>query len=241
MDTLFCILAFVSLAGLSAGAEPLKVFCFGDSTTAPRQGVVTYCESLQKEYSTGDRATLFNRGVPGNTTADAKAQFDRDVLSLQPDLVFILFGINDSAIDVWKIPPADRPRVSLEDYRANLRLFVDKLQATGARVVLLTFNPVHWTPKLQELYGRPPYRPDDADGFDVGRAEYLKAIQDVATEKRVRLVDVNSAYRSYAAAPGHKLQDLLLDGIHPNSLGHTITTSLVRPIVESALKEKGQQ
>jgi lysophospholipase L1-like esterase len=241
MDTLFRTFAVIYLAGLAVHAEPLKVVCFGDSTTAPRPGVVTYCESLQKEFSAGDRADIINRGVPGDTTANARARFQHDLLDLRPDLVFILFGINDSAIDVWKNPPADRPRVSVEDYRANLRYFVDTLHSAGAHVVLMTFNPMHWTPKLKDLYGKPPYRPDVADGFDVGRAEYLAAIQQVAAEKRITLVDVNAAYAAYAASPDHKLQDLLLDGIHPNSLGHSITTSLVRSILESTLKNEGKQ
>lgn len=225
--------AFFFIA-LAVHAEPLKVVCFGDSTTAPRQGVITYCEALQKA---GERAVIFNRGVPADTTAKARARFQRDVLALQPDLVFIQFGINDSAIDVWKTPPADQPRVSLEDFRQNLQYFVDTLQSTGTRVVLMTFNPMHWTPKLKELYGKPPYRPDADDGFDVGRPDYLAAIRNVAAEKQIELLDVNAAF---TAAPGHKLQDLLLDGIHPNSLGQSITTSLTWPVLESALKSKGK-
>src|SRR3954454_18567866 len=123
MDTLFRAIALLSLPALAVSAEPLKVVCFGDSTTAPREGVITYCDSLQREYSPGSRATVHNRGVPGNTTVMARARFQKDVLDEKPDLVFILFGINDSAIDVWKNPPSHNPRVSLNDYRSNLRYF----------------------------------------------------------------------------------------------------------------------
>src|SRR3954447_19493075 len=157
MDTLIAATSLLLLPTLAVAAEPLKVLCFGDSTTAPRQGVVTYCDSLQREYSPGSRSTVLNRGLPGNTTVMARARFQKDVLDEKPDLVFILFGINDSAIDVWKNPPSHNPRVSLNDYRSNLRYFVDALRAARARVVLLTFNPMHWTPKLIQLYGKPPY------------------------------------------------------------------------------------
>jgi len=111
MDTFFRITCLAALTSVAIAAEPLRVVCFGDSTTALRQGVVTYCESLQKEYGDG-RAVITNRGVPANTTADAKARFQRDVLDGRPGLVFLMFGLNDSAIDVWKKPPAVRPRVS---------------------------------------------------------------------------------------------------------------------------------
>jgi len=240
MDTFFRITCLAALTSLAIPAEPLRVICFGDSTTALRQGVVTYCESLQKEYGDG-RAVITNRGVPANTTADAKARFQRDVLDGRPGLVFLMFGLNDSAIDVWKKPPADRPRVSLEDYRANLTYFVKALQSAGARPILLTFNPTQWTPKMKELYGRPPYRPEATDGLDVGRAEYLAAIRQVAAEKQVELLDVNGAFQAYAEAPGHALDDLLLDGIHPNSLGQGITTNLARPVVESAMNAREKQ
>jgi lysophospholipase L1-like esterase len=241
MDTFFRTLTLAAVAIMALRAEPLKVVCFGDSTTAPRPGVFTYCASLEKEYTAGGRAAITNRGVPADTTVKARARFQRDVLSLHPGLVFIQFGLNDSAIDVWKNPPADRPRVSVDEYRDNLLYFVNALHATGARVVLMTFNPMHWTPKLKELYGKPPYRSEEADGIDVGRSEYLEVIHHLATEKRVELVDVNAVYVAYAAAPGHSLQDLLLDGIHPNTLGHTITTSLVRPVLEATLKNKEKQ
>ena len=151
-----------------------------------------------------------------------------------------MFGINDSTIDVWKNPPGDRPRVSVQDYGSNLRYFVETLQAAGARVVLMTFNPMHWTAQLKELYGRLPYLPDVADGFDIGRSEYLAAIHNLAMQKQVELVDVNAAFIAYATSPGHKLQDLLLDGIHPNTLGHRVTTGLIRPAVESTLRSKVQ-
>ena len=49
---------------------------------------------------------MINRGVPGNTTSQARARFAADVLDNHPDLVIIQLGANDAAIDVWKDPPA---------------------------------------------------------------------------------------------------------------------------------------
>ncbi|MEO8127363.1 MAG: GDSL-type esterase/lipase family protein [Bryobacteraceae bacterium] len=240
MDTFFGTLLLALLATLALHSEPLRIVCFGDSTTATRPGVFTYCEALQKEFG-GDRAEIVNRGVPANTTADAKARFEHDVMDEKPGLVFLMFGLNDSAIDVWKNPPADRPRVSLGDFRANLRYFLDALQATGARAVLMTFNPTRWTPKLKDLYAKPPYLPEVAEGLDVGRSEYIAAIRQVAAEKHVELLDVNSGFKAYAEAPGHALNDLLLDGIHPNSLGQSITAALARRVVEAALTARGNR
>ena len=47
MNNLYLALTVVAL---TVQAEPLKIVCFGDSTTALRQGVTTYCEQLQSIY-----------------------------------------------------------------------------------------------------------------------------------------------------------------------------------------------
>jgi lysophospholipase L1-like esterase len=210
-------------------AESLRVVCFGDSTTALRKGVETYCQQL-----TGEQAILFNRGVPGNTTEDARTRFEADVLAIHPDIVVIQFGINDSSIDVWKSPPAAAPRVPVGRYRENLSYFIDGLQAAGARVILMTFNPLTWSATMKQLYGKPPYQPDDPAGLNVGRAEYLAAVHSVAQEKKVDLVDIDAAFHAYAQAPGHRLEDLLLDGVHPNTFGQTIVANLLRPMIAAS-------
>ncbi len=44
------------------------------------------------------------------------------------------FGINDSAIDVWKNPPASEPRVNLESYVTNYRNMVTAARKAGAKL-----------------------------------------------------------------------------------------------------------
>jgi hypothetical protein len=134
------------VAPLAVYGVERRVVCFGDSTTAPRSGVIPYCELIR------DAQTLtINRGVPSNTTEHGRARFDRDVLAEKPDAVIIQFGINDSTVDTWKKPPAVEPRVSVVRYTENLDYFLRVLQGAGARVILMTFNPLTWTPKLLEL------------------------------------------------------------------------------------------
>jgi lysophospholipase L1-like esterase len=219
-------------------AAQFTIICFGDSTTAPRAGVVTYCDTLKETFASQPKIVVINKGVPGNTTAAARLRFQKDVLENHPDLVLIGFGINDSSVDVWHKPPENKPRVALEEYRNNLRYFVQALKAARAQAVLLTFNPMTWSPKLKDLYGKPPYDAASADGLNIGRGEYLAAIRATAKEEQVELLDVDAAFRAYSAQPGKELSHLLQDGIHPNSLGHQLVTGLVKPVVLSALKRR---
>ncbi len=211
---------------------------FGDSTTAPRGKAAVYPRRLSGELAW--RHLFFrvvNAGVPGDTTEKARARFERDVLARKPALVVIQFGINDAAVDVWKHPPAKAPRVPLKRFRENLAFFVDALQSRGAKVVLMTPNPLRWTPRLRQLYGKPPYRVDEADGFNVVLKDYAQAVRDLAAAKSVPLVDVYKAYQDYDRQPGRSMDELLLDGMHPNDKGHELTASLLPPVIAAAGRE----
>jgi lysophospholipase L1-like esterase len=194
---------------------PRVIAIFGDSTSAPRGNIRVFATILHERMPS---ARIINAGVPGNTTRDALARLDHDVISLHPDVVTILFGINDSAVDVWK--GATQPRVPLNEYEANLRTIVARVRTAGGIPILLTPNPVAWTPEILKLFGRPPYQPDNPDGWNVYLKRYADAVRQVAADEHAPLVDVNKMFREYAAAPGHHLADLLIDGMHPNDAGH---------------------
>ncbi len=165
---------------------------------------------------------MINAGVGGNTTEHAKARFQKDVLRRTPDVVVIQFGINDAAVDVWKNPPATQSRVSLEQYEANLRYFVKSLQVKGSRVILMTPNPMRWTPKLKQFYGRPPYQPDAVDGFNVRLRLYVEVVRKIAKRESLPLIDVYQLFEKAGKEEGQSVRDLLLDGMHPNDQGHLL-------------------
>jgi len=170
--------------------------------------------------------TIHNAGVGGNTTKDALARIDRDVLAYRPKIVVVQFGINDSAIDVWKTPPATEPRVSPSDFEKNLRDIMARTRAAGASPILMTANPLRWTPKLKELYGQPPYDVARADGFEAPTlVRYNEIIRNLAAELRIPLVDIHQEFQQ------HDTDKLLLDGMHPNDAGHALIAQRLVPII----------
>lgn len=226
-------LLFVSLAGSVFGAETphagkaVTVVVFGDSTTAPREAVQVYADCLKRDLpKKGIQAEIINAGIGGNTTADAKGRFEKDVLDRHPDIVVIQFGINDSTVDVWKKPPATQSRVKKDQYAKTLEHFVDTLRK-DCKVILMTPNPIRWTPTLRGIYGKPPYRPDDSDGFNVTLGPYADCVRAVAKNKKVPLVDVYAAFQAYGHVKGQSVDDLLLDGMHPNDKGHRLVADLL--------------
>jgi len=213
----------VSLYERTGGA----LVAFGDSTTAPRENLEVYSELLEKQLKAKSLAArVINAEVRGHNTEDATRRFQKDVLDNRPDLVVLQFGINDAAVDVWEQPPAEKPRVDLTDFRNNLQYFLSTLKTRGVKVVLMTPNPLRWTPRLRELYGKPPYHPEDPEGMNRLLHTYVAAIRKLARQESVALVDVNGAFRDYARGHG-SLDDLLLDGMHPNQQGHRIVAELL--------------
>ena len=201
------------------------IIAFGDSTTAPREGVRTYSQILADELQIGGvPVRIINAGILGNTTRDARQRFVRDVLAHKPDIVILQFGINDSAVDVWKNPPAEYSRVPLDEYQNNLRHFIRESRAGGSRVVMMTPNRLHWTPKLIELYGKPPYDPASSDGMNPILRSYVQAMTEVAGELAVELIDV---HQSMNRISDEESAGLLLDGMHPNDAGHRNVADLL--------------
>ncbi len=214
----------------AADNSPVTIVAFGDSTTAPRGPLRVYADILRDELPKhGVKASVVNAGVGGNHTVAARKRFQRDVLDRKPAIVIVQFGINDAAVDVWKKPPATKPRVALKTYEANLRLFIGSIRKAGARPILMTPNPLRWTPRLKKLYGKPPYDPDNANGFNLLLMDYAAAVRAIAAEERVPLIDIDRAMTP-------EIDNLLLDGMHPNAAGHQLVADRLIPIVLREIK-----
>jgi lysophospholipase L1-like esterase len=158
------------------------------------------------------------------------------VLAHEPDLAIIQFGICDAAVDVWK--DETQSRVAIDDYEANLQHFVETLQQQGTRVILMTPNPLRWTDKLLGLYGEAPYDPEDADGFSVFLRDYAQRLRDVAERTDATLIDSFAAFEQYGRAEGQSVDDLLKDGMHPNSLGHALEAELLLDVIRPMAAER---
>jgi lysophospholipase L1-like esterase len=226
----------VCLATAPVCATEPVIVAFGDSTTAARPPLSVYAELLPLRLAAelGVTVKMINAGVRGNTTEHARQRLATDVLAQQPDLVIIQFGINDSAMDVWKTPPETHTRVTKEGYRKNLEYFVAEIRRQRGQVMFMTPNPKQWSESMRQRYGRPPYQVDDPDGFNVNLRPFAQEMRFVAGELEVPLLDVMAAYDDSWRTNPEKA--LLSDGIHPNETGQQLVTDLLLAF----LKERPQ-
>lgn len=238
--TLLTALLLAPLALLHAvdvpATEPVTIVAFGDSTTAMRGSTKVYASVLQEELR---NVRVINAGVSGNTTEMGRKRFEQDVLRYQSQIAIIQFGINDAAVDVWKTPSATVPRLPLERYEANLRHFVQTLKSKNTCVVLMTSNPLRWTPKLKDMYGKPPYQLENVDGFNAPLLPYCEATRRVALEEGAELLDMQQVFVEQAKKRGVTVESLLSDGMHPNDDGHRIEADLLRERILALAKTHG--
>ena len=108
---------------------PVKIVCFGDSVTGlyyHTGGRRAYTDliglALRRSFPEVS-ITAINAGISGNDTRDALARITEDVLSHKPDLVTVMFGLND----MTKVP--------LEEFKANLIEIIKRCRAGGAEVL----------------------------------------------------------------------------------------------------------
>ena len=188
-------------ASLATGQRPVKIVGFGDSITGVYYhsgGRRAWTEmlglALQRVYPQA-KITTINAGVSGGNTASGLARMDKDVLAHKPDLVVIMFGMNDVV--------ANTP----EAYEGNLRTMVAKCHEINAQVVLCTPNWITESNGSRQLSKL---------------AAYAEIVRKVATDLSVPLTDCFSIYEAVAMLDMRQYTLLMSDGIHPNMRGHKL-------------------
>jgi len=196
MDTDWKSFSKRTVADLENGCD-VTIVAFGDSITAGyavRRGFPYFWKSMLEKKYPDARIELINSGVSGDTSADGLARLDWAVLSYEPDLVTINFGINDCVLGV-----------SLSEFRSNLRQMVRRIRSgPGSEVLLLSSEPLE----------TPPY--------DKLVLDYYRATEEVALDMSVGFVDVFGAWMR-RIGQGVSLSSLILPGLdHPNEDGYRI-------------------
>jgi len=211
---------------------PRKIVAFGDSVTlGARPGVTEYQtfrhllqETLKQQ---GLNVEVVNAGIGGDNTRTALSRLDRDVIAEQPELVIVMFGINDAAmVDGGPVARAE-PRVSLDEYQSNLRAIIARIHAAGARVLLCTPTPMSRQYVYQDLGAY-------AEHGDINYMlrEYAQAAREVAQEADVPLFD---AFSLFIDRPDGL--EMIEDGNHPYVKGHALIAEGMLETVAGLLSE----
>ena len=237
---IFLALSIVFLVGCSGRVERYKIVAFGDSNTQGANWTNHKYQETDKWVNllsasiTGskgnDSSIIFNAGISGETTEDARKRLKRDVLKISPELVLIMFGTNDAAF-----LEKNKPRVSKERFRENLIYFIKEIEESGGKPVLMTCLPIvegngsdhFYYTRYKEAYY------DDVGGARQWHNSYNNIIRELAFKNEIALVD-HWSYMVYEAG-GDTDEALLKSGIIDPS-GNHLTPKGAKLIYENILK-----
>lgn len=155
---------------------------------------------------------FFNRGVSGNRIVDMYSRIEKDCLSLNPDLISILIGINDVWRDMERIN-----RVNAEKYEKIYDMYMSEVIAYNPDIKVIIMGP-------SILKGSTTYSEED------NRWETHKKQVEICEEIAQKIAEKYS--RNAVYVPLQNVFDQALkradesqwtkDGIHPTPQGHLL-------------------
>lgn len=157
---------------------------------------------------------VINAGVGGNNTADLLKRIDKDCLAHKPELTVLMAGTNDMN---------SRKYIPLEQYRKNMAVLIEKIQASKSQVLLMTILPFY-EPYLLTRHDPAHY---GTDGPAKRRAALNDTIRSLAAEYKTSLLELGELFEKVGKVGLDK--DSLIqneansqktDGIHPTPNGY---------------------
>lgn len=212
------VLAFALLATAiaSAGQSPGKfllkdgdkIVFLGDSITQMGGNADGYV-TLFKVFCgvNGYEVEVINSGIGGHKSNDMLARLQRDVLDHKPTWVSISCGVND----VWH----GERGVILPDYKKNMTEIVDRCQAAGIKVLLLTSTPIF--ENLESVENKK-------------LSAYNAFLKQLAKEKKLVLCDLNKIFVEWYEKKMNDKNLMTIDGVHMNGRGNRV---MARSIAEA--------
>lgn len=167
-------------------------------------------------------AEVINAGVGGNRSSQLLKRLDRDVLTQHPSVVVLMVGTNDRLNSGGFIDS--------KTYRKNVNTLIDKIQASGAKVLLMTPPPC--IPEL--LFNRhdPKKYADQAPNERM--QEVRSVLLEISQKRKIPLIDFHDYLIQHNIADSKKTSVLrnpansgIKDGVHLTPAGYQLLAKLV--------------
>lgn len=145
----------------------------------------------------GAHFIMMNAAVNGNCVRDLAKRFERDVLPLKPDLVFMTMGANDANTDM-----------SVEEFKETLTMLCRRIIEWGGIPVLQTL----YCPVMSGF------------GQEYARVwDFMEANREITRELDIPLIDTLAYFKPYYDnAPEKYAADIMTDNIHVSELGNAV-------------------
>ena len=184
--------------------EGEKIAFLGDSITQAGNRPGGYVQLVVSGLNSLDlKVTHHGAGISGHKSNDMLRRLQGHVINHKPNWMTLSCGVND----VWH--NARGRGVDLPDYKKNITEIVDKAQAAGIKVMILTSTMIYEDPQHK---------------LNINLAPYNEFLRELAKEKKCLLADLNanmqSQLKEMPPAKGRHKNRLTTDGIHMNAKGN---------------------
>ena len=201
-----------------------KILFIGDSITDVKfnrrkrftiKGENVYALQLKKrfkKYSKNIKVEI--KGIASNRTYHVYDRLTSDCISLKPDVVIMLIGVNDA----WenyvpeKYPPLLRPM------EPHIREVYRRLRTELPNTQILYLMPF----LIDAVEEKFPYHKT----LD----EFREVLKSIALENGATVLDLQEIF--YQAQKSIEPKKLAVDGIHPTNLGHKVMADAIEKVLE---------
>lgn len=214
---------------------PITIVAFGDSVThgAVASGEINYetvyWNRLKKKINNLRDyvpVNVINAGIGGITANGSLERMDKQVLSHNPDLVIVCFGLNDI-------------NTPLDQYISAMETIFDRCQENGAEIILMTPNMLNTyvsedTPKEYYEYAIKTAEIQNSGKMDL----YMDTVVNLATKKNIKVCDCYKKWKELSET--QDINQLLANRInHPTKEMHELfAQSLYETIFEETHIDK---
>jgi lysophospholipase L1-like esterase len=166
-------------------------------------GYVYIAASLFSALYPERQVRFINRGISGDQIADLEARWEEDCLNIEPDVLSILIGINDT----WRRYSRNL-HTTTASYLQSYQNLLERLREDSSATKLILLEPF-LIPALPE---QKAWR-EDLD-------PKIQAVRDLAREYGAVYVPLDGLFA--AACTRQKPEFWAPDGVHPSPAGHAL-------------------
>ncbi len=161
--------------------------------------VALVCDTLFPEK----QLQFVNRGVSGDRVCNLLERYEEDFLKVQPDVVSILIGINNT----WRRYDAN-DGTELEKFRAEYELLLSKIKKDMPNTKIIIIEPFLMNSVEERMLWREDLNPK------------IMAIRELARTYADAYIALDGILQQYVI-DGYSDGEIAEDAVHPSDLGHS--------------------
>lgn len=162
-----------------------------------------------------NKVTFVNRGVSGDRTQDLLRRYDKDFVGVQPDIISIMIGINNT----WRNFSSNEPYCSAEKFGKEYEQLLTQIKRDIPNAKILIIEQFALTAH--------PERSSWQEDLDAKRLE-TRRIAEKYADFFIPMYDIMTDL----SKTNFDLYELSLDGVHPAPLGHSVIAAEIFKALE---------